>query len=308
MPNLLLGVLRPAGIAPPPPSGLAGYVCGGELEVFATPTDTVFKLDFSDDSWSTTTSAPDILSFTAGFSDNGVAGYVLQGDGSDELYKWTLPTDSSSQTTSVPDGLDSPGAFSNTGVAGYMASSPFMGPDTADLFRLAYPADTFTVPTTLPGQFNTGGAADPGVAGYMPVTSLFDGPGNGLWNKVTLPTESTSLISTFVDTDFTLGPAVFADPGVRIYGTNVDVSNLVFNTLNLPTESPDFQGAVGGAAPTELSSGFADDGVAGYAQVGEDDGDVVDDVYKAAFPTWTSYVTSNMPAPRAAAGAFANMG
>lgn len=309
MPNLLLGVLRPA-FAPAPVGGLAGYVCGGELEPVGTPTDTTFKLAFATDTWGSTTAAPDVIVITAGFSDDGVAGYCAQGELSDELYKWTLPTDSSSRTTDIPDELEFVGAFSNRGVAGYIASSVDVGSgDPTPLHRLAYPTDSFTTPINLPaGQENTGGDADAGVAGYMPRKGTF--PGDGVWNKVALPTESASVQQTFLFTDFTDGPSVFCDPGVKIYATNAETDGITFNVLTLPTDSPNFAGFATGPSEVFFGSGFANDGVAGYAQIGEDGdtGDASDEVYKLAFPTASSFAVSDLPVAKIGAGGFANMG
>lgn len=309
MPNLLLGVLRPA-IVGPPVTGLAGYVCGGEEEFLGTPTDTVFKVALPIDTWSTTTSAPDVILLGAGFSDDGVAGYCGQGEFSDELYKWTLPTDSSSRTTDIPQVMEFFGAFSNRGVAGYMASGD--GSSFTDLYRLAYPTDSFTSPTstTVP-QENNGGDADPGVAGYMPRNGLI--APNGVWNKVALPTESFSFIGTFLFRQFTEAPSVFCDPGVRIYATSAIPEGFMdLNTLSLPTDSAGVDGISPGPDQTLFMSGFANDGVAGYAQIGFDESGstsfVSDEVYKKGFTTGTSSVAPNMPGVKAGAGAFANMG
>lgn len=312
MPNLLLGVLRPA-FTPAPVAGVAGYVAGGELDfpVFPTtpdPTDTTFKIAFPAETWSSTTAAPDGLSFTAGFSDDGVAGYVPGGIfETDALYKWSLPTDSSSATTSLPDepflGLN---VFSDRGVAGYLASSQDFFDPEADLFRLNYPTDSFTTPTTVIEAQNFGGDADPGVAGYMPRSAP---PEAGVWTRIALPTLSESSFLTFLDIEFTDGPASFCDPGVFMYATALSsvTGETEFHIVQLPTLTV---GVVFGQGFDDVgfSSGFADDGVAGYMQVGEFDGEASDEIVIVDFTTASNFRGNQMPAERLGAGGFANMG
>ena len=291
MPNLLLGVLRPALLAPPPTAGVAGYFGQGD------ESDAVFKTTFPTDSWSTFFL---ILPSTAGpgMANSGVAGYIHRGFSdtfalNDVCEKITFPTDSvSSITTILAAGGMGWGDPGNFGVWGQGLDSSFDPSDLIGIFDFATDTTTADGTILLDPVDGLGGACNPGVSGFYPI-ALDDRVGEML-----LPTLTDTFGITFgpgVDTEFN---TVWVDAAVAMYATRgrvgLDdddevrkVALPVTAAMSLINSLP--EGSAFGAS-------MSNDGVAGYVNQGGDfTFGASDKVFKIAFATDTWTTTTALP-------------
>ena len=311
MPNLLLGVLRPALLAPPPTAGIAGYFAQGD------ESDNVFRTDFPTDSWSTfQLLAPSTAG--AGLANSGVAGYIHRGlsdefDPTDVMEKITLPTDSVSAITTIEQldgfGFGDPG---NIGVWGEGAvSETSTGSDVIGSFSFAVDTITNVDVGIIDPADGLGGGCDPGVAGYYPIN--FD----TLIGELLLPTLTATLGVAFSPSGVleAIFGTVWVNAGVALYATRGLDAGPPFGEetdevrkVAFPVDAA-MAAIAGMPEPSAFGGAFSNDGVAAYANKGGPflEG-ASDKVFKLAYATDTWTTTTALPGASTDNGAFANMG
>lgn len=310
MPNLLLGVLRPALLAPPA-GGVAGYIAQGD------ELDAMWKTSFPSDTFSATTSFLDDHAVGSGFGNDGVAGYCsrgfdsVTGTASDVADKWTFPTDSvSALLLSIPSfegfAWGDPG---NLGVFGEGTGDAFAPTDGITILTL--PTDLVTSDNLAAEVQGTGGGCDYGVAGYFPIDN------SDKVGRILLPTFTQAfdvgIIGAGADQLF---GTCWVNPTEGVYasrGANFDalpnpVATDEFYKLALPNLTP--------ATPPSMPDvgiagvGISDHGVAGYVNRGFSDylATPTDELYKFTYSSQTWSTAPNLPDDSVDNGGFSNQG
>ena len=138
------------GFANPSVAGYFGRGYDG-----ATSYTTVYKWAFPADTVSTTTAAPDTISFSHGFSNPSVAGYV---NGGSSMYEWAFPADTVKWRPPLPVVPFFSSAFANAGVAGYIsqAAAGVGGVPTpsAAVYKFSFPVFTVSTTTAAPAEMS----------------------------------------------------------------------------------------------------------------------------------------------------------
>lgn len=310
MPNLLLGVLRPAILAPAPTGGVAGYFAQGD------ELDDIFKTNFPTDSWSTF-QLLDVHAVGSGIGNAGVAGYVHRGfdglDESDVMEKVTFPTDSITAILTITSfngfGFGDPG---NIGVwgRGLDGLSPS---DTIGVFSFAVDTVTNIDTEVIEPSEGIGGGCDTGVAGYFPRNEEF------VIGELLLPTLTATFGVAFTDFPLleTINGTLWVNPGVAMYATRgldrpfsplAEYTDTVRKVL-LPVDAAMSPGPT---LPDTSAFGnsFSNDGVAAYVNRGLSffRDEQSDEVFRLAYATDTWITTTALPDTATDNAAFANMG
>lgn len=192
-------------------SGVAGYAAGGDaggsggsgikttVDKFAFPSDTKTTLG---------TGLSVERTQAAGFSNAGVAGYILQGSTvaglSNTGDKFAFPSDTRSTLTSLGSNFGGAGIYNNT-VAGYRSGGANAAFTTfvQAISKTAFPSDTgSTITATLSSRrFAPSGMSNSGTAGYFAGGGTGNGDGGSVFaattvDKITYSTEARTTLAT----------------------------------------------------------------------------------------------------------------
>jgi hypothetical protein len=142
-------------------NGVAGYVAGGREPSPTNYVTTVDKFAFPSDTRSTlATGLSGTNGLSAGFANNGVAGYIANGVIGTTCNKFAFPSDTRSIFATTNSGYWTAG-FSNNAVAGYVSGGIS---DYTRVEKIAFPSDTVSsVGTFVGGTSNHSGFADQGL-------------------------------------------------------------------------------------------------------------------------------------------------
>jgi hypothetical protein len=251
---------------------VAGYVAGGITSLGGSVGSTaVRKVQYSNDSISTLGATVSGREGAAGLSNSGTAGYFAGGHNTTNIDKIVYATDSVSTLSAKANFQGRMLGFANSGTAGYFAN--FYG-NFSRINKLTFSNDTNSnltwnglTPSGSNGDLgnNAWTFANSGTAGYSAGSG-----GSTTIIKMAFSNDSWSSISAKVLNGVGSGANSMANSGTAGYITGGSVSSASTSFIQKLVFSNDSLSTIGNrlSVAKQLSSGFANKGVAGYIALG----------------------------------------